>query len=191
MQGVNAERRFAFEIVCYGRSRRKRGKPVDHVWPPPALAAAICQPRSFKSPVPAIVCPRTLLTRWSPVALQAPYRADVILDALPVICRPFLSRRPRRPPPLVSPEPARAPRLAPFAPCASATQGTTRIRFPPVFHGCRRGAKAQIVDRASDNTIGRTLKKHSQAPPIPRLSCSFSRVPDVKSHPLSCLGCHL
>jgi LysR family transcriptional regulator, transcriptional activator for leuABCD operon len=26
---------------------------------------------------------------------------------------------------------------------------------------------------------------------IPRLSCPFSRVPDVKSHPLSCLGCHL
>jgi hypothetical protein len=26
---------------------------------------------------------------------------------------------------------------------------------------------------------------------IPRLSCPFSRVPDVKSHPLSCFGCHL
>ncbi len=29
------------------------------------------------------------------------------------------------------------------------------------------------------------------ADPRNPLSCPFSRVPDVKSHPLSCLGCHL
>jgi hypothetical protein len=48
-------------------------------------------------------------------------------------------------------------------------------------------AEAYLQANATTLHIQELLDRTSLTP----LSCPFSRVPDVKSHPLSCLGCHL